>query len=161
MEWLLTRLLSTLTQDEAIYFVGVLNEYMRRFHPREHARWVIGGLNDDVACLVTGMILDHLHAARAWRGVAEVTGMKWFLTELLAALAQDEAIYFVGEINVHMCREHPDEYARWVIEGLHDSGVHLLTDMMLDHLQATRARHEAAALTVQRKRDVLHQISTN
>ena len=117
MEWLLTRLLSTLTPSEAIYFVGILNEYMRRFLPGRYAHWVVGGLNDEVACLVIGMILDHLHAARAWRGAAKVTGTKWFLTELLAALEQDEAIYFVGEINVRMCREHPDEYARWVVEG--------------------------------------------
>jgi hypothetical protein len=160
MEWLLTRLLSTLAPAEAIYFVGVLNEYMRRFHPREHAQWVIAGLNEDVACFVTGMILEHLRAARAWRGVAQVTGMKWFLAELLAALKQDEAIYFVGEINVRMCREHPDEYAQWVVEGLGDSGAHLLTDMMLGYLQASRARQEAAFI-VQRKRDVLHQIGVN
>jgi hypothetical protein len=160
MEWLLTRLLSTLTPTEAIYFVGVLNEYMRRVHPRKYAHWVTAGLNEDVARLVTGTILDHLHAARAWREVAEVTGVRWLLTELLAALEQDEAIYFVGEINVHMCREHPDEYARWVIGGLPDSGVHLLTDMMLGYLQVTHAR-QRAAFTVQRKRDVLHQVGTN
>lgn len=161
MQWLLTRLLACLKQDQDIYFVGVLNEYMCKNHRKDYARWVTQGLHDEVAYRVIDMILDYLYAPRAWRQVAERTGAKWFLIQLLAALEQDEAIHFVGAINVQMCRAHPDGYARWVIEGLNDDGVHVLTDLMLDHLAATRGRREAAAFLAQRKRDILHLTSVN
>ena len=161
MQCLLTRLLACLKQDQDIYFVGVLNEYMCRNHPKDHARWVTEGLHDDVAFRVIDMILDYLHAPRAWRKVAEQTGAKWFLRQLLAALEQDEAIYFVGAINVQMCRAHPERYAWWVIQGLNDDGVHVLTDLMLDHLRATREGREAAAFADQRRRDMLHLTSMN
>jgi len=161
MEWLLTRLLATVKEDEAIYFVGVLNEYMCRAHPKDYARWVIAGLNDDEARLATDMILHHLQAARAWREVAESTDLRWFLRQLLAALTQNEAIYVVGALNVHMCRTHPEQYRRWVIAGLSDAGTHLLTGMILDHIQATCPRRVGANLTAERKRDVLHQACMN